>query len=133
MSTITQYNISPQVKGVNGYALPFSDACFSVNLTANTDTTLAVPLGAAMGAPSAITFNKFIVQLKYSQDATGNDSDVWVSVNETSTLPAGSAFAKTDSALNPDAKFVKSTDVLHFITADTGVSVSAEFFAIQVG
>lgn len=133
MAAITQYNIYSYVKGVNGYGLPFSNTAFSATLAANTDTTLAVPLGAAAGAPAAVAFNKFIVQLKYSKDSGGAAGDVWVSVNGTAAVPAGATFASTTSILNPTAKTVKAGDVLHFISADTGVSVSAEFFAVQEG
>ena len=127
MSAITQYNIYSYVKGVNGYGLPFSNTSFSATIDAATDTTLAVPLGAAAGAPVAFSFNKFIVQLKYS-----SGTDVWVAVNNTAAAPVGAAFASTTSVLSPTAKTVKAGDVLHFFCT-TEAEVSAEFFAVQEG
>ena len=122
---ITQYNINPIAHGVNGFGLQFSDTSYSVALAANTDTTLTVPGAQATGAQST-AYAKFYAIMKYSVDGV-----VWVANNQTAASPAGAAFAQTTGELNPECKYVKSGDVLHFITSSDNVEVNVAFFAIQ--
>lgn len=120
----TTFNMTRDVNGFNGFGLPFADDKYSATLVADTDATLAVPGTAAMGAATATTYNKFIAIFSYQPGA-----QVWVTINETAAVPAGATFAATSSELNPSARYVKSTDVLHFITSDTGASVGVTFYA----
>jgi hypothetical protein len=121
----TNYNIDKTKSGVNGFGLPFCNTIYSVTLTASTDTTVAVPLTSAVGAPTATTYNKFMAVFSYS-----SGKDVFVALNATAAVPAGNTFAAATSELNPTAKMVKSTDVIHFISASTP-SITVAFYAIQ--
>jgi hypothetical protein len=121
----TNYNIDKTKNGVNGFGLPFCNTIYSATLTASTDTTVAVPLTAAVGAPTATTYNKFMAVFSYT---AGND--VFVALNATAAVPAGNTFAATTSELNPAGKMVKSTDVIHFYSATTP-KVTVAFYAIQ--
>lgn len=121
----TNYNIDKTKSGVNGFGLPFCNTIYSVTLTASTDTTVAVPLTAAVGAPTATTYNKFMAVFSYT-----SGKDVFVALNATAAVPAGNTFAATTSELNPTAKMVKSTDVIHFYSASTP-SITVAFYAIQ--
>lgn len=121
----TQYNIDSQTRGVNGFGLPFCTSCFTSALAANTDTSLTVPISAAVGAPAATSFNKFIAVFSY-QPATR----VWVAVNAAAAAPAGAPFAASTSELNPPAKFVRAGDIIHMLCV-AGADVSVAFYAIQ--
>lgn len=124
----TNYNTDWNKRGVNGFGAQFSDTIYSATLKAATDTTVAVPLTAAVGAPTATTFNKFLAVIACTQDV-----DVFMALNATAAVPAGVNFAATTSELIPNgyiAKMVKSTDVIHFISAGTP-SVTVSFYAIQ--
>jgi hypothetical protein len=122
MNSFTQFN--------NGYSLPISNTCFSCVLLPATNTQFTVPIGPVTTGSSGETLNKFIVQLKYSQDSANDKSDVWMAVNETASVTASNAFVSTDSVLNPENRTVKAGDVLNFITTSTGALVSIELFAI---
>lgn len=121
---ITQYNINSYCKGVNGFGLPFTNTSYSATLAANTDTAITVPGLQASGAPGAI-YAKMYALIDYS------GGSVWVANNAAATLPAGAAFAQTNSELNPVGKYVKAGDVLHFITSAANVEVNVAFFAVQ--
>lgn len=124
----TNYNTDWNKRGVNGFGAQFSDTVFSATLKAATDTTVAVPLKAAVGAPTAPSFNKFMAVITCTQD-----TDVFMALNATAAVPVGTTFAASTSELIPNgyiAKMVKSTDVLHFISASTP-SVTVAFYAIQ--
>ena len=121
----TNYNVDKTKSGVNGFGLPFCDTIYSVTLTANTDTSVAVPLTAALGAPTATTYNKFNAVFKYSNAAT-----VFVALNQAAAAPVGATFAASKSVINPDCKQVKSTDVIHVFSTGTP-SITIEFYAVQ--
>lgn len=111
----TQFSMTRDVNGYNGFGLPFSINNDSATLAQNTDTTLTVPSFSG----------HYIAIFAYEQGAT-----VWVSLNATATTPAGNTFASTNSQMNPTARYVKAGDVLHFITGDTTAQVSVSFYAI---
>lgn len=124
----TNYNTDWNKRGVNGFGSQFSDTVYSATLKAATDTTVAVPLTAAVGAPTAASFNKFLAII-----ACTPSDDVFMALNQAAVVPAGVNFAAASAELIPNgyiAKMVKSTDVLHFISASTP-SVSVSFYAIQ--
>src|SRR5882757_3214691 len=114
----TSFAMTRDVNGFNGFGLPFSIDKYSADLVTLTDTTLAVPGTAAMGAITSTTYNKFIAIFSYEPG-----SSVWVTVNATAAVPAGGTFASTTSELNPSARQVQAGDVLHFYTADTSAVV----------
>ena len=121
----TQYNIDSQTKGVNGFGLPFCKLVYTSALAANTDTSLVVPTSAAVGAPAATTYNKFIAVFSYQPS-----SKVWVALNAAAAAPAGAPFALSTSELNPLAKYVKAGDTVHMLCV-AGADVSVAFYAIQ--
>lgn len=124
----TQYNIDPNIQGVNGFGLPACDLIFTATLKAATDTTLAVPSSAAVGAPSSNVFNKWVAVMMYAR-ATPADA-VYFAKNQTAAVPAGNTFAASTSEIEPPAKHVKTGDTLHFICAGIA-DVSVAFYAVQ--
>ncbi len=57
-------------------------------------------------------------------------ANVFVALNAAAAVPAGNTFAATTSELNPNAKMVKSTDVIHFYSSGTP-NITVAFYAIQ--
>jgi hypothetical protein len=123
---ITQYNIDRQTCGVNGWGLPFCGQVYSVTLAANTEETVTVPANLPLGVPGSL-YNKFIVVITCEQA-----KKVYVASNATAAVPAGGTFAASTSELLPvqSARFVKSADVLHFISGAIA-DVTVAFYAIQ--
>lgn len=120
----TQYNVNTQVQGVNGYGTPFCDTVYTASIAAATATALTVPTTIAMGIPSATSVhNTFLAVFTYAPA-----SKVWVANNHTAAVPAGAAFAASNSELNPSAKKVKAGDVLSFICT-AGADVSVAFYS----
>lgn len=113
----------------NYYGSPFCDTIYSAILAATTDTLLTVPLTAAMGAPVANQYNKFLAVI-----VTDDAFDVYIALNAVAAAPAGAAFAATTSELIPRnvycAKVVKAGDVIHFFSSGAS-NVTVSFFAIQ--
>ena len=131
MSFITQYKIQKDVAGYNGFGLQFSNQKYSATLSANTDTTLTVPLVGSMGA-ALDTVNKFLAIVQVF-DATG-EGEVWCANNKTAAVPAGSSFAATNSDLivqNKDyAREVKAGDVMHFLSPVGSTDICVIFYAL---
>lgn len=128
----TQYNIEAFTRGRNGFALPFCDAIYSVTLAANTEATVAVPLGAAMGNTSTYTGvtpskNKYIAVFSC-------EAGVYACINGTAAVPAGSSLAASTSELVPSnqlwGKYCQSGDVIHVVSAGTP-SCTIAFYAVQ--
>jgi len=125
----TNYAIGPEWRGLNGWGQHFSDLVYSATLAGSTDTSLAVPLTAAMGQATATTKNKFlaVVCTNYTTHP------VYWALNATAAVPAGGAFAATTSEMIPNAtyfaKTVKAGDTLHFISAGTP-DVTVTFYAL---
>ncbi len=119
----TQYNIPSVSRGMNGFALPFSDTVYSVTLSAATEATVTVPSNGSMGS---IGMDRFVAVFSYETNI-----GVWVALNATAAVPAGATFAASTSELNPSAKHVKAGDVIHMITATAATDVSVAFYAIQ--
>src|SRR5580765_3095587 len=99
---VQQYNINPQVNGINGFGNLFCTTLYTTTLSANTDTTLTVPNSFPSGLPTSTTYNKFIAIFSYTAA-----KDVFVSLNNTAAVPVGNTFAASNSELNPTAKSVK--------------------------
>lgn len=124
----TMYKLQKDVAGYNGFGLPFSDQKFSATLAATTDTTVAVPLTSAIGAPLN-QVNRFlaIIQVKWSMS-------VWVALNTTAAIPAGGSFAATNSDLIIGGEYyaleVKAGDVLHFFAPTAATDILVKFYAL---
>lgn len=109
----TKFLMSRDVAGYNGFGLPFTLDAQSGILAAGVAQSVAVPN----------TYPNWIAIFTYTPGAS-----VWVDTFTTAVAPAG-AFSATTSELNPAARFVKSTDVLSFITSDiTSPAVSVLFY-----
>ena len=104
---------------VSDYSLRFASLLYSAALAATTDTTLTVP-GIA---PKY----KAVIKCK-------SGSDVWVALNATAAVPAGTTFASTTSELltnaTPICREVNAADVIHFYTATATTDVSVVFYAV---
>jgi len=124
----TQYKIQKDVAGYNGFGLQFSDLKFSASLAVTTDTTLAVPLKGAMGAPLN-QVNKFLAVITVEANLS-----VWCALNTTAAVPAGASFAATDSDLiiggQDYAREVRAGDTLHFLAPTAGTDICVMFYAL---
>jgi hypothetical protein len=103
---------------IDDFGLRFSDLLYSVSLDATTDTTLIVPGNAP----------RYKAVLKISYNGV-----VWVAVNATAAVPAGSTFASTTSELINGqhlCREVKNGDVLHFYTPNADTVVSVAFYSM---
>lgn len=132
----TNYNADRTRNGVNGWSRQFSDTIRSAILTANTNSTCAVPATAAVGAVTATSFNKFYAII-HCTPAELALFDTFVSVNHAAVLPiapaVGVALNAVNSILIPEdglCLLVKTGDVLNFISGGTP-SVVVEFYAVQ--
>jgi hypothetical protein len=121
----TLFNMTRDINGYNGFGLKPTDTAYSATLIASTDTALTVPIEFALGNCSSTAVARLLAII-----VSDPGDAVWVALNATATVPAGAAFAPTLSALNPAAYEVKGGDVLHFITAGTGVDISIRFYWI---
>ncbi len=124
MASISNLNINPNYKGINGESTFFSNTIYSAQLAATTATALTVPGSSGMGA-NAQNVTKYMA--KFSYEAGKN---VFVANNATAAAAAGASFAAATSILNPAYKEVKFGDVLSFF-ATAQAYVTVEFFAVQ--
>lgn len=115
----TKFNMTRDINGYNGFGLPFADNKYSCTLTAASEKTLTAPTSPFPEYPNFLAIFSF---------APG--SSVWVANNATAVVP-GASFAAVSSDLNPAARYVKSADILHFITSDTSDEVGVTFYAVQ--
>lgn len=111
----TQFSMTRDINGYNGFGLPFSIDKYSANLAQNSDTTQVVP-----------SFSPHYVAIFSYQSG----STVWVCNGATAAKPVGSSFAAVSSELNPVARYVKAGDTLHFLTGDTSAQVGIVFYAL---
>lgn len=99
----TQFYMTRDINGYNGFGIPFSTDSKSAVLSASTAQSITVPSN----------FSDWIAIFSYTPGAS-----VWVDAATTAAAPTG-AFAATTSELNPAARAVKAGDVISFITEDT--------------
>lgn len=103
---------------VDDFGLNVTDLKFSAALAASTDTTLTVPGKAP----------RYKALMKVAENGV-----VWVALNATAAVPAGTTFAATTSELidsKPLCREVKAGDVLHFITATATTNISVVLYAV---
>lgn len=124
----TQYKLQKDVAGYNGFGLQFSDLKYSASLAITTDTTLTVPLKGSMGA-ALDTVNKWIAIIKVEANLS-----VWIALNATAAVPAGSTFALTTSDLIIGGQDYgvecKAGDVMHFLAPVAGTDIVVNFYAL---
>lgn len=103
---------------VDDFGLQITDLKYSAVLAATTDTILTIP-GKAPRYKAVIKVNANLV---------------WVALNATAGVPAGTTFALTNSELISDnntlCREVKAGDVLHFYTATVNTNVSVVLYAV---
>lgn len=103
---------------VDDFGLSVTDLKYSAALAATTDTTLTIP-GKAPRYKAVIKVDANLV---------------WVALNATAAVPAGTSFALTTSELISDnntlCREVKAGDVLHFYTATAATNVSVVLYAV---
>lgn len=124
----TQYKLQKDVAGYNGFGLPFCDLKYSASLAITTDTTLTVPINAAMGqALNSISRWLAVIQVEANLS-------VWFALNATAAVPAGSTFAATTSDLIIGTEYygveVKAGDVMHFFAPVAGTDIMVKFYAL---
>lgn len=124
----TQYKLQKDVAGYNGFGLPPCDQKFSASLAITTDTTLTVPLSGSMGAPLN-TVNRFLAVIQVEANLS-----VWLAINATAAVPAGTSFAATTSDLIIGGQYyaieVKAGDVMHFLAPTAGTDILVKFYAL---
>jgi hypothetical protein len=128
-----QFRTTQEVKGINDFAQLYSDQIWNATLAAATDTPLTVPGGGVMGNMASYGSSSNKNKVRAVIRTTG---DVWVAVNKTAAVPAGSSFAQATSELvtNTEGKCydLKVGDVLHFFSKTaTTPSVSVAFYAMN--
>lgn len=102
---------------VDDFGLQTSGVLYSATLASATATSITVP-----GLSQRL---KMVVKIDGS-------SSVWMAVNNTASVPAGSSFAQTTSELiNPGINFCREVvagQSISFITSGTNVPVSISFY-----
>lgn len=128
----TLFRSQQEVKAINDFGQQYSAQIYNATLSAATNTQLTVPGGGTMGAISSYggtsDKNKVMAVIR----TTG---DVWVAVNQTADVPAGTSFAQDTSELVTNtldkAYLVNVGDVLNFFAkVGTTPSVSVAFYAL---
>lgn len=123
----TKFSMTRDINGYNGFGLIPTDTAYSVTLTANTDTTLTVPSPSSIGnSTTNVAGTPVMIAIFYVTPG----AEVWFAKGATAIVPAGSTFGATTSEGNPSAWQVVGGDVIHCITAGTGVSVGVRFYWI---
>lgn len=124
----TQYKLQKDVAGYNGFGLQFSDQKFSASLAVTTDTTLTVPINAAMGQ-ALNNVSKWMAVIQVEANLS-----VWFALNATAAVPAGAGFAATTSDLIIGSQYygveVKAGDVMHFLAPTAGTDILVKFYAL---
>lgn len=127
----TQYLLTKDIAGYNGFGLEPTDTIFSATLVTDTNTTLTVPETFNLGSSSSTKNVRMIAIIKTNPSAT-----VWFSLNNTAAIPSGGTFATSNSILIngffPVGYVVKAGDVMNFFTSGTDTNdISVEFYWIQ--
>lgn len=125
MANPINYTVDPFVMGRNGYGAQFSNIIYSATLAANTEATVTVPNGSAIGNANNSQFPRYLAVFSYHPGR-----NVYVALNATAAVPAGPALATTTSELLPNAKVVRAGDIIHFITATATTDISVSFYAL---
>ena len=123
-----QYKVAKDGNGkVGGPAYP-SDNIYSATLAANTNTSVTVPFGIPAGSIPA--FQKNTVYTEMTVMPPGGS--VWVCVNGTAAVPAGSSLQSTTSevvSVLPMGRIYQAGDVLDFVTSTAGLELCVKFYS----
>lgn len=98
----TKFAMLRDINGYNGFGLPFALDGEATSLAANVEQHFTVPAN----------YPNWIAIFSYTPGA-----NIWVDGINTAVVP-GVTFAATTAELNPSARFVKSGQILSFITSD---------------
>jgi len=116
---MTRFSMTMDTNGNVAFGLPDSNTKYQTVLTASTEQTLVVP------ETGDATYQRVAAVFSFQPGST-----IWYSVNSTATLPTGS-FTATTSEQNPQVRYVRPGDVLHFITRSITAEVGVMFYALQ--
>jgi len=105
-------------QGYNAYAPQFSTNHFSATLVNGAEETFTIPSN----------FPVWVISFSYQPGST-----VWVATNTTAAIPAGAAFASTNSELNPGARLVYAGDIIHCITSNASSDVGISLYSVDGG
>src|ERR1700741_3454875 len=112
---MTQLNFGRDVQGFNAFAPMLSANMYSATIASGAHKEITVPSSN----------ENWIAVFSYQFG-----SDVWVSVNNTAAIPAGSSFATTTSFLTPSQLKVKAGDSIScFNNSATGQDVGIALYA----
>jgi hypothetical protein len=112
----TMLNFGRDVQGYNAYAPPFATDLKSATLANGSAKSFTVPSN----------YKIWNVNFSYQSGV-----DIWVSINGTAAVPAGSSFASTNSILNPASRTVTAGTVISCITANTTADIGIEMYAVS--
>jgi hypothetical protein len=127
----TQYLLTKDLAGYNGFGLKPTDTVYSASVTSATDTTLTVPAVSQLGTSYSTKNARLLAIITIDPAAT-----VWFALNNIAGVPAGATFASTNSELInpffPVGYEVSVGDVLHFYNSGTTTNdISVKFYWIQ--
>ncbi len=98
--------------------MPFSDTCFQVTCTVNSERTETIPGDATM---------QYQAYFEYA-----SNSNVFVCKNATPVIPAGgSTGSQPYNEFKPIKRYVRGGDVLHFITPDATAYIGVSLRQLQ--
>lgn len=120
MADIKKFLLSRDISGLNGFSSEFSQYAFSVTLEANLEATFTIP------EPSFNIYKSILLIFSIP-----GGTSVWVSCNDTATVPASNSFQFTTSERNPAGRVVEVGDVISVITNNDNVEVGVSLYAID--
>lgn len=98
--------------------MPFSDTCAQIHCLANAEETFTVP---------GTSTQQYQAYFEYA-----SDSNVFVRLNGTPTVPAGGVVGVQQyNEFKPQKRYVRGGDVLHFITPDTNAYIGVSLRQLQ--
>lgn len=100
-----------------GGTTPFSDTCAQIHCVANVDLDWTVPGVAG--------------QLYQAVFSYASDSNVYVCKNDVAVIPAGGTVEEQPyNEFKPYKRYVRTGDVLHFITPDTSAYIGVSLMVL---
>jgi hypothetical protein len=117
----TEYSFIRDINGYNGLSLIPSNQIWTANLAAATATPLLVPSDAA----------QYVVYINVEPA-----KEVWMATTGTAAIPAGAAFAASNSFLingnyNPTPAFIVNAGITLSFISTAGTAISVMFFKVR--